>query len=178
MAGKRNVSEKYFSEAITELNADLKESLSLQIKDSINSLRETIIDNLVKENQRLKKKITFLTEEVDVLYDKMHEVELGLNDQQQRSRRSNIEICGIPNDVSDESLEENCIKILNEIVESPLNSTEINACHRLPGRGNKPTIIMQFTGRKRRDDIIKNSRKACNINSTRLGLPEGNKIYI
>ena len=36
----------------------------------------------------------------------MHEVELGLNDQQQRSSRSNIEICGIPNDVSDESLEE------------------------------------------------------------------------
>ena len=107
----------------------------------------------------------------------MHEVELGLNDQQQRSRRSNIEICGIPNDVSDESLEKNCIKIINEIVESPLNSTEINACHRLPGRGNKP-IIMQFTGRKRRSDIIKNSRKARNINSTRLGLPEGNKIYI
>ena len=106
MAVKRNVSEKYFSEAITELKADLKEWLSLQIKDSINSLRETIIDNLVKENQRLKKKITFLTEEVDVLYDKMHEVELGLNDQQQRSRRRNIEICGITNDVSDESLEE------------------------------------------------------------------------
>ena len=59
MAGKRNVSEKYFSEAITELKADLKESLSLQIKDSINSLRETIIDNLVKENQRLKKKNYF-----------------------------------------------------------------------------------------------------------------------
>ena len=37
---------------------------------------------------------------------------------------------------------------------------------------------MQFTGRKRTDDIIKNSRKACNINSTRLGLAEGNKIHI
>ena len=74
-------------------------------------------------------------------------------------------------------MEENCINILDEIVESPLNSTEINACHRLPGRGNK-LIIMQFTGRKRKDDIIKNTRKARNINSTRQGLPEGNKIYI
>ena len=107
----------------------------------------------------------------------MYDVELGLNDQQQRSRRINIEICGIPNDVPDEVLKEKCIKILNEIVESPVNVTEINACHRLRGRGNKP-IIMQFTGHKRRDDIIKNLRKAHNINTTQLGLSEGNVIYI
>ena len=48
MAGKRNFSEKYFSEVITELKDDLNESISRQINDSINSLRETIIDNLVK----------------------------------------------------------------------------------------------------------------------------------
>ena len=156
MAGKRSVSEKYFSEAIIELKDDLNESISHQINEIINSLRETIIDNLVKENNRLKKKITLLTEEVAFLYDNLYNIELGSNDQQQRSRRINIEICGIRNNVPDEALEENCITILNEIVESPVNVTEINACHRLQGRGNKP-IIMQFTGHKRRDDI-KNSK--------------------
>ena len=55
----------------------------------------------------------------------------------QYTRRINLEISGIPNNISDEALETKCIEIL-EAVDISVDNSEIEACHRLPtNRRNK-----------------------------------------
>ena len=68
---------------------------------------------------------------------------------EQYTRRNNLEISGVPNNISDEALETKCIEIL-EAVNISVNNSEIEACHRLPmNRRNKnKTKTVKFTNRK------------------------------
>ena len=71
----------------------------------------------------LRKKLNIFIAEFDV--------DVGLLDQQQRSRRNNLEISGIPNEISDENLEKDIFVILNnEFKEDTITSTEIDAIYR------------------------------------------------
>ena len=86
------------------------------------------------------------------------------------SRKNNIELSGILNNVSDDDLENNCIEVLNKIVGNPITPAEIDACHRLPTlEGTKPVII-RFLGRKRRDEIISKRRKCNEIDLSDKGI--------
>ena len=67
-----------------------------------------------------------LEDEVDDLYSRMLVFEADVNEQQQRSRRSNLEIHGIPNEILDENLEKATIEILNNIVNEPIFPEEVD----------------------------------------------------
>ena len=71
-------------------------------------MKGVIIKNLQVENERLRKK-------VNVLENKVLTLESERNLLEQYRRRNNIEITGIPDNVSDQVLEEKVVDILNEI---------------------------------------------------------------
>ena len=79
------------------------------------------IKDLQVENQRLRMK-------VNNLENKVISLEINGNHLKQYGRRNDLEITGIPDDVSDENLEEKVIQVLSEIQVS-VSSSDIEACH-------------------------------------------------
>ena len=93
-----------------------------------------MIDKLIEENAKLQDRLKLMEERVQKL-------ETDLADSNQHSRKNNIELSGIPNNVSDEDLENKYLELLNKIVAIPITSAEIDACHRLPTREcTKPVL--------------------------------------
>ena len=72
------------------------------------NLKDIIVKNLQDENKRLKTK-------VNVLENKIIDLEIQNNNVDQYSRRNNVEISGIPQSVSDNQLEEKVVDILKAI---------------------------------------------------------------
>ena len=64
------------------------------------------------------------------LENKFMSLEINGNHLEQYGKRNNLKITGIPDDVSDENLEEKVIQVLSEIQVS-VSSSDIEACHRI-----------------------------------------------
>ena len=98
------------------------------------------------------------------------------------TRRINLEISGIPNNISDEALETRCIQIL-EVVDISVNNSEIEACYRLltnRRNKNKPkTVIVKFTNCKFVEDAFsKNNReKLKSCKKRELGFAENTELF-
>ena len=71
------------------------------------NLKDVIIKNLQIENERLRKK-------VNVLENNVSTIESEHNSLEQYGRRNNIEITGIPDNVPNQILEEKIVDILNK----------------------------------------------------------------
>ena len=185
---RRNVTESMVSDALDELRSSLTASIAAEINACIQSLKDTVIHDLIKENERLflkcnalKKNVDHLYNEINDIHDLIYNIEVNLNDQQQRSRRTNIEIHGIPDNINDNNLESVCIGVINQCVQVPFHQGEIDACHRLPSRngGSKP-VILRFVCRKRRNEVLFNSREGLKIDNKYFGQDHWGhtKIYI
>ena len=87
------------------------------------NLKDVIIKDLQVENQRLRMK-------VNNLENKVMSLEINGNHLEQYGIRNNLDITGIPDDVSDENLEEKVIHVLSEI-QVNVSSSDIKACHRI-----------------------------------------------
>ena len=72
------------------------------------NLKDIIVKNLQDENKRLKTK-------VNVLENKIIDLEIQNNNVDQYSRRNNVVISGIPQSVSGNQLEEKVVDILKAI---------------------------------------------------------------
>ena len=72
------------------------------------SIKDTVIDTLKEDNAQLRNK-------VELLEKKLTEVEISCNNLKQYTRRNNIEIQGIPSQITDEKLEEKVIEVFGEI---------------------------------------------------------------
>ena len=70
-------------------------------------------------------------------------------DSKQYSRRDTIEIAGIKQDVADEHIEEECLKILKaskvKVANKFPTSIDIQAAHR---KGRKGNVVVKFVNRK------------------------------
>ena len=177
-----NCTEKFVIDTVEELKASLLDAISIEIKKSIDALKSSIIDSLVKDNKILSKKVKTLENEIDHLHDRVYDMEVGLIDQQQRSRRNNLEITGIPNDVLDTNLEKTVINLFNRNLEDDdeLDEKEIDAIHRLPAKeGKVKPVVMRLVSRKRRDQLLKSGRELTNMNLSFLGIKaDDDKIYV
>ena len=98
-------------------------------KDEVINLKDIIIKNLQDENKPLKTK-------VNVLENKITDLEIQNNNLDQYSRRNNVEISGIPQSVSDNQLEEKVVDILKAIGVN-ITTNEIEACYRLGKKKKK-----------------------------------------
>ena len=140
---------------MSSFKTDLKEERKKILQD----VKEYILEILMKENRKLRNRVTVLEDETDHLYDKMYELEKVVYNMNQYGRKNNNEIRGIPDGVTDDALETTSIHILNNLVDTHIDAdTEVEACHRLKG-GSKDTII-KFCNRKRSDEVNINRLKA------------------
>lgn len=113
--------------------------------------------------------------EIDVLQDKVFNLEKELAKSQQYNRRESVEISGVPENIPQDRLEEYVIYMLRKIGLVDLSHYEIAACHRLKfkKRGEHfRRIIVRFINRKRSYECIQ-ARK-----NIKFYFPELPKAYI
>lgn len=110
---------------------------------------EKKIEDLIKVVSLLDKKNFMLENLVSDLAKKNDENEKYIRSQDVYSRRNNVEFCNIPENVSDDRLEEHIIKILKSI-NVDINSYDIVAVHRIGKKLNNRSrnVIIRFVNRK------------------------------
>ena len=97
----------------------------------------TVNDNLVKQNRILERKCAA---------------------NEQCSRRECLEILGIPDNISNNNLEETVLKIFNETGVT-VNSRDVKACHRQNQKVNPKKVIIKLSKRKDVARIMNNKKK-------------------
>lgn len=148
---------------------NVKEDILIQIQNENLMLRNEISElrnNLEQKN----KEIRSIKSDLDIFKAKLGsmvssselvKVERDLSEAQQYIRRNNVEICGIPESVEDQDLE-NCIIKLADAVDLKINSPDIEACHRLKKRKNQNgprRVIVRFSNRKNCESLLRSSKQ-------------------
>ena len=111
----------------------------------------------------MEKRVEELEDYYDEIYENVEKNEQKIHTLQQYSRRENIEIIGIPDNISDNELEPIVLRILNSIGVN-ITSFDITACHRLKKERNssKRNVIVRFVSRKHSLLSLKNRRQLKN----------------
>lgn len=139
---------------------DLKKNHTKQVEELSNFSKNLV--NLQEENKKKDEVITKLNEKIRNL--------------EQYTRNRNIEIHGIK-----QKQNENCVNIVKKVIEElKVNITEqdIDIAHRIPVPRNKDApIIVQFTNRTKRDEVIK-SKRLIVVNNNISGASIGSTVYI
>ena len=77
---------------------------------------------------------------------------------EQYSRRSNVEISGIPHEILDNNLEDKVIDIYKD-AGIEIGHMDIEGCHRLPlsrnNAGGTKRVIVKFVNRKHSEDVLR-----------------------
>lgn len=147
-AFKKEVSDqlKEYKTSVEFLSNSVDESKAL-----ISKLR-CEIGEIKKQNEKLLSDNKKLTEEVEDLSVRVRELE-------QYSRKSNIEISGIPATPNENTF--NLIKDVGTAIGVELKETQVMAAHRVPSYNTRrsPSIVVQFENRLLRDTWITNYKK-------------------
>ena len=109
-----------------------------------------------------------LKTKVNVLENKIIDLEIENNNVDQYSRRNKVEILGIPQSVSDNQLEEKVVNILKAI-DANITLNEIEACHRLGKK--KKNVIVRVINRKHYSKTLQNKEKLNSIDKNAIGIP-------
>ena len=143
--------------------------LRLQMLESQQLSSTTEIERLKKENKSLKKRVHQLEEDheegMDYVEDKLIELEKAVSSCEQYTRRENLEISGIPENVSDEDLQEKVLEIVNTVTEREDDQVilpkDVHACHRLKKEPSEetPKVIVRMVNRQHTIDVLKNKKK-------------------
>ena len=143
--------------------------LRLQMLESQQLSSTTEIDRLKKENKSLKKRVHQLEEDheegMDYVEDKLIELEKAVSSCEQYTRRENFEISGIPENVSDQDLQEKVLEIVNTVTEREDDQVilpkDVHACHRLKKEPSEetPKVIVRMVNRQHTIDVLKNKKK-------------------
>ena len=134
------------------------------LKDEVINLKDAITKSLQDENKCLKTK-------VNVLENKIIDLEIQNNDVDQYRRRNNVEISGITQSVSDNRLQEKVADILKAIGVN-ITTNEIEACHRLGKK--KKNVIVRVINRKHCLKALQNKKKLKSIDKNAIGIPNAN----
>ena len=118
------------------------------------------------ENEKISSQLMVVSSSNTLLVTCVTELEKQQANMEQYSRRNNVEVSGISNEVSDENLEKKVIDICKEsgIV---LNLYDIEACHRPPSghvnTSNSKHVIVKLASRKHSEAMLhlKKSINSC-----------------
>ena len=120
-------------------------------------------DEIISLRDELKKysnRISDLEYTIDEQIDNIYVLEKQLNRLDQYGRRENVEIVGIPNEVTDRNLETEVLKILRIIGLNHIQHFNIVACHRVGSKdryGRRNTIV-RFLNRKDAIQCLRSKR--------------------
>ena len=122
------------------------------LKDEILNLREIVIKNLQNENEKLRQKCEQLERQC-AKYKSNH------NALAQYGHQNNVGLSGIPDSVSDDTLEESVISVLADI-DVFVEYQDKEACHRSgkADRQKSKKTIVQFTNRKNCKKVLSNNK--------------------
>jgi len=160
--------------SLAELKTDILRGMNaeiVKINDSINEMKDTIIQNLIEENNRLSN----LCRKLKGDFARLEAAHVSL---EQYTRRNNLVISGVPDVVDDGNLVNTVVKLLNA-VDVPASTDSIEACHSLSKReGNKP-VIVRFLNRKLVEASLSKTvrRKLRDLNFESIGLNNECQIY-
>ena len=153
----------------------------VELEKAVLTLREenTLLND---EIANLKTNIKDLQEEIDVLQDDLFNVEKDLYSTQQYSRRWNIEICNIPDELNQDELEPAVLHALSYL-DVNINARDLEAVHRLQKRSNESknspkTVIVRFKNRKDAFKTLKNKRLSNTVPKNTFGLTCNKNIFI
>ena len=142
-------------EQISNLNVEVK-----CMKDEFLNMKDVLIKRLQEENELLRSRCSKLENKVVSLEQSVNQVE-------QYGRRNNIVIAGIPDDITDDNLEDAVTSVMED-VDVFIQNGDIEACHRI-GKSNKKSsskkTIVRFFNRKYCKKALINRKKLVNINS-------------
>ena len=110
--------------------------------------------------------------EIDDIWYSIEVVEREQNHIYQYSRRENIEISGLPENIPQEILETVCINLPRKIGVGCLQSWEITVCHRLKKVEGQATrnVIIRFLNRKRVIQCLQNRKYIKNCTTEYPGI--------
>ena len=142
----------------TPSSSDLGCRLQLLENELLNFKHD--FQQVIFNNRELKKEISILTKENDELYEKCYDIETQGNYSNQYSRRSNVEIKVIPENIQQSDLEKHIIGVLQSIG-IIIESYDIVAVHLLGKviEGKVRSVIIRFVNRKNAELAIKRSYK-------------------
>ena len=160
---------------LEDLNDSLTANFKKMLTESIDELKNNIIDNLKKSNESLQLKVSTLEKEVLELKQANVDYIKGTEAALQHGRLEQIIISGIPNKIHHDDLERTSLGILNQIKEYKMDSRDIAACHRI---GKQNDTILRFVNRKDADDCLGNRKKLRTFNRESVGLDPGTDIYL
>ena len=145
----------------------------IQLQEKIENLDEKL-NQVIENNRNLNKKILELTSDNEHLYDTIYDIEVKLSSVDQYSRRSNIEICNIPEKIAQKNLEVYVLKVMNSIGVQ-LQSYDLVAVHRIGKftRGKNRNVIIRFVNRKGAYLCLRDSKL---LKKSNIG--EYKKLYI
>lgn len=164
---------KTHSNQMQELTKSV-EFLSANI-DTANKTLEQVqsqYSKIIEQNQKLVEANAELNGIVNELKDKVRDLE-------QYSRRTNLEISGIP-----ESRNEDTMTILRDVgtaIGVELQETQVMAVHRVPSfkRGRAPSLVAQFQTKMQRDVWLNNFKKNKDLTARKVNnaFPDS-RVYI
>ena len=117
---------------------DIKSSINNQVNESIANIKDSIINALKDDNKKLHSKI----EDPET---KLHETELS-------NWRNNIEIQGIPSNVTDEAIEDKVVNVFKSLY-IDIKKSDIEGCQRL-GKANPKNTVVHFVNRKHGEEAL------------------------
>ena len=128
--------------------------------NQISKLSENV-DRLVTANEKLNSELLIVRNVNQNLQNRIINLEKQQSKSEQYNRRSNVEISGISNEVSDQNLEQTVIGICKDSgIE--VNPLDIEGCHRLPlGRNATNTtkrVIVKFVNRKHSEAMLQRKK--------------------
>lgn len=180
---KREVFAEFKREVFAEFKAirgemsELAESVKF-LSDSVD--RVTVLTEKVNsELQALKKENEKLTASNGVLIKEVSSLKERMRDLEQYSRRTNLEISGIPVTPNENILD--VVKDIGKALGVELQEQQVTAAHRIPSykRERTPSLIVQFQNKMTRDAWIGRYRekKSMTANEVNVNYPK-QRLYI
>ena len=151
-----------------KIEKNIKKSVTEEVNESIVSIKNTIIDALKEENLKLQNKVKKLEEQ-------LLEIDQKNNHLDQYSRRNNLEIQGIPANITDDKLEGKVIDIFS-CLGIEVKGSDIEDCHRL-GYANPKNKIIRFVNRKFCYQALDKKMDLHKLDSRRLGFNPVKTLY-
>ena len=139
------------------------------------------LDMLTTKLEQLTEHLATKDAKIATLQTTVNKLETKIDDQEQYSRRANIRIQGIKDDVKGEDIESKVLHLLNKEMKlnPPLSSTDLERSHRL-GRVaidqvRPRTVIVRFRSERLRDVVLRSRGTLKEFNANQS---QQNRIYL
>lgn len=141
---------------------------------------ETAVENIEAENKHLRKQLSRQKKVSDDALDDIYFLQRDLTSLQQYSRRWNVEICNIPEDVEQDQLLPTIVHALGQM-EVPINPADIEIVHRLykPKNSSEPAkVICRFKDRNITYKVMKNRKYVSKIEKNTISQTATKNLFI